>query len=133
MEANKEIDTRGMNCPLPILKAKKALAEMQKTKPDLALVDLLMPGMDGYSFVRRVRENPDWNDVRIVVLTADDVGRRRVRELAAATSKIVQKGETPLADLVRDLRKFAGARRALPAPATQNEEASHGAHIAGRG
>jgi tRNA 2-thiouridine synthesizing protein A len=29
MEANKEIDTRGMNCPLPILKAKKALSEMQ--------------------------------------------------------------------------------------------------------
>jgi tRNA 2-thiouridine synthesizing protein A len=28
MEANKEIDTRGLNCPLPILKAKKALAEM---------------------------------------------------------------------------------------------------------
>jgi len=29
MEATKEIDTRGLNCPLPILKAKKALADMQ--------------------------------------------------------------------------------------------------------
>jgi TusA-related sulfurtransferase len=28
MEAHKELDTRGMNCPLPILKAKKALAGM---------------------------------------------------------------------------------------------------------
>jgi tRNA 2-thiouridine synthesizing protein A len=28
MEANREIDTRGLNCPLPILKAKKALADM---------------------------------------------------------------------------------------------------------
>jgi tRNA 2-thiouridine synthesizing protein A len=28
MDANKEIDTRGLNCPLPILKAKKALSEM---------------------------------------------------------------------------------------------------------
>ena len=28
MQAHKELDTRGMNCPLPILKAKKALAEM---------------------------------------------------------------------------------------------------------
>ncbi|MBQ0937011.1 sulfurtransferase TusA family protein [Ideonella paludis] len=28
MDAHKEIDTRGLNCPLPILKAKKALAEM---------------------------------------------------------------------------------------------------------
>ena len=29
MQVDKEIDTRGLNCPLPILKAKKALAEMQ--------------------------------------------------------------------------------------------------------
>ena len=28
MDAQKELDTRGMNCPLPILKAKKALADM---------------------------------------------------------------------------------------------------------
>ena len=28
MDADKELDTRGLNCPLPILKAKKALAEM---------------------------------------------------------------------------------------------------------
>jgi TusA-related sulfurtransferase len=29
LQAHKEIDTRGLNCPLPILKAKKALADMQ--------------------------------------------------------------------------------------------------------
>ncbi|MFN0182230.1 MAG: sulfurtransferase TusA family protein [Aquabacterium sp.] len=29
MQPNKELDTRGLNCPLPILKAKKALSEMQ--------------------------------------------------------------------------------------------------------
>ena len=29
MEAQKELDTRGLNCPLPILKAKKALADMK--------------------------------------------------------------------------------------------------------
>ena len=28
MQAHKELDTRGLNCPLPILKAKKALADM---------------------------------------------------------------------------------------------------------
>jgi tRNA 2-thiouridine synthesizing protein A len=29
MDANRELDTRGLNCPLPILKAKKALADME--------------------------------------------------------------------------------------------------------
>ena len=33
MQAQKELDTRGMNCPLPILKAKKALAEMSSGGP----------------------------------------------------------------------------------------------------
>jgi PAS domain S-box-containing protein len=87
-----------------------ALERMKDRKPALALVDLLMPGMDGYGFIRRVRENPAWDDVRIVVLTADDVSRRRLTELRQATSGVVQKGAMPLADLVRDLRRFAGGR-----------------------
>ena len=33
MQIDKEIDTRGLNCPLPILKAKKALADMQSGQP----------------------------------------------------------------------------------------------------
>ena len=32
MEAHKELDTRGLNCPLPILKAKKALADWLRTR-----------------------------------------------------------------------------------------------------
>jgi len=83
---------------------------MKDRKPALALVDLLMPGMDGYGFIRRVRENPAWDDVRIVVLTADDVNRTRLAELRSATSGVVQKGAMPLADLVRDLRRFARGR-----------------------
>ena len=87
-----------------------ALDSMKDRKPALALVDLLMPGMDGYGFIRRVRENPAWDDVRIVVLTADDVNRTRLAELRSATSGVVQKGAMPLADLVRDLRRFARGR-----------------------
>ena len=33
MQIDKEIDTSGLNCPLPILKAKKALTELQAARP----------------------------------------------------------------------------------------------------
>jgi tRNA 2-thiouridine synthesizing protein A len=42
MEAQKEIDTRGLNCPLPILKAKKALADM--TSGDVLKIIATDPG-----------------------------------------------------------------------------------------
>ena len=53
MEAQKEIDTRGLNCPLPILKAKKALADM--TSGDVLKVVATDPGSvrDFQAFARQ--------------------------------------------------------------------------------
>ena len=53
MDAHKEIDTRGLNCPLPILKAKKALAEM--ASGELLRVVATDPGSvrDFQSFARQ--------------------------------------------------------------------------------
>ena len=53
MEAQKEIDTRGMNCPLPILKAKKALADM--SSGDILKVVATDPGSvrDFQAFARQ--------------------------------------------------------------------------------
>ena len=53
MDATKEIDTRGMNCPLPILKAKKALADM--TSGQLLRVVATDPGStrDFQAFARQ--------------------------------------------------------------------------------
>jgi CheY-like chemotaxis protein len=89
----------------------EALTEMERARPSLVLVDLLMPGMDGYAFIRRVRDNNAWDDVALVVLTADDIANSRIRNIASETSGVVQKGAAPLSDLVRDLRKFARSGR----------------------
>ena len=53
MDASKEIDTRGLNCPLPILKAKKALADM--SSGDLLKVISTDPGSvrDFQAFARQ--------------------------------------------------------------------------------
>lgn len=52
------------------LDAKEALEEIAAHKPRLILMDLQLPGMDGLSLTRRLREQPEMNDVIIVALTA---------------------------------------------------------------
>ena len=47
-----------------------ALSEIEKIKPDLILLDIMMPGIDGFEVCRRIKENPDTRDIPIVMLTA---------------------------------------------------------------
>ena len=47
-----------------------ALDAVAQQKPDLILLDLMMPGIDGFDVIRRLRENPETADIRIVILSA---------------------------------------------------------------
>jgi CheY-like chemotaxis protein len=47
-----------------------ALNEIEKCKPDLILLDIMMPGIDGFEVCRRIKENPDTRDIPVVMLTA---------------------------------------------------------------
>ena len=49
---------------------KEALAILKETKPDLILLDLVMPVIDGYDVCRHVRENSALKDISILLLTA---------------------------------------------------------------
>ena len=49
---------------------KIAMDMLAKSKPDLILLDLLMPEMDGFEFIDEYRKKPDWQDIPIVVVTA---------------------------------------------------------------
>ena len=53
--------------------AEEALEELEKEKPDLAVFDLMLPGMDGLAAIRLIRERPDnLKNIPIIVLTAKD-------------------------------------------------------------
>jgi len=47
----------------------RGLAAVVLHQPDLVLVDLLMPEMDGFEFARRIRRDPKYRRVRLVALT----------------------------------------------------------------
>lgn len=48
----------------------EALSMIEEEKPSLVLVDIMMPEMDGYEVIRRIRANPATADLHIVVLSA---------------------------------------------------------------
>ncbi|MBR6183328.1 MAG: response regulator [Bacteroidales bacterium] len=48
----------------------QALDAVAAQKPDLILLDLMMPGIDGFEVIRRLREDPETADVQIVILSA---------------------------------------------------------------
>jgi two-component system sensor histidine kinase/response regulator len=57
---------------IPASDGPTALRRLALRPPDLILLDLLMPEMDGCEVCRRVRENPDWKDIPVIFLSAAD-------------------------------------------------------------
>lgn len=48
----------------------EALEMISKEKPDLVLLDIMLPGVDGFEVCEIIRLNPEWRNTRIIFLTA---------------------------------------------------------------
>ena len=59
--------------------------------PDLILLDLMMPGMDGFEVVRRLKGDTGARDIPIVMVTALDDAGSRMRLLAAGVADLISK------------------------------------------
>ncbi len=60
----------------------QALAELSREPPDLVLLDVMMPKIDGFTVCEKVRATPEWRDIRVIMLTAR--GRDVVRQKGLA-------------------------------------------------
>ncbi len=56
--------------PTTAISGLDALAQLQTDRPDLILLDLMMPDMDGVSFLRELRQSDLFKDLPVIVLTA---------------------------------------------------------------
>lgn len=49
---------------------KDALDKISQSKPDLILLDIMLPDLDGYEIYQMIRENSQWDDIKVIYLTA---------------------------------------------------------------
>jgi len=68
---------------VPAFDGPTALKRLKLRRPDIILLDVFMPGMDGFETCRQIRENQEWNHIPILFLSAADDKELIVRALAA--------------------------------------------------
>lgn len=80
---------------------RSALALLEHTTPDLVLLDLVMPGMDGITTCKRVRERSDCSDLPVLFMTAVDEPHQKLRAFEAGALDYITKPVYPPEVLAR--------------------------------
>jgi CheY-like chemotaxis protein len=91
-------------------------------QPVLVLLDLMMPKMDGFEFLERVRQNQRYVDLPIVVLTAKELTADERSYLAERTLLVLSKSAQPISKLGFALAAIAGRNRDVKSGAVADEK-----------
>jgi Amt family ammonium transporter len=83
-----------------------ALGRVAERRPDLILLDLMMPKMDGFEVIGALRSTAIWRTIPIVVLTAMDLSNAERVRLNGYVEKVLQKGAYHHEELLRDVRNL---------------------------
>jgi signal transduction histidine kinase/CheY-like chemotaxis protein len=93
-----------------------ALTSLSEARPDVIVLDLMMPHMDGFEFLEEMRRNAEWRDIPVVVVTARDLTDADRSRLNGGVERIIQK--TNCDDMLREVRsvltKCVERQRSLP-------------------
>ncbi len=81
-----------------------ALARLTEDIPDLILLDLNMPRMDGFEFLHQLRNSDGWPNVPVVVVTAQDLTPEQQARLDGQVEAILRKGAYARDSLLSELR-----------------------------
>jgi two-component system chemotaxis response regulator CheY len=83
----------------------EALRLVDEEQPDLVVLDLSLPNVDGYTVCRKVKERPDPDGVRVIMLTAHSGNEVRERALSVGADGFLTKPFSPLA-LVHEIDRL---------------------------
>lgn len=83
-----------------------ALAQVTEEQPQLILLDLMMPEMDGFEFVQELHKRPGAHSIPVVVITAKDITLEDRLRLSGYVEKILEKGSYNRDDLLRAVREM---------------------------
>lgn len=83
---------------------REGLARLNENRPELILLDLMMPEMDGFEFLTEMRRMPAWMGIPVVIITAKELTKEDYRRLNGSAQKILQKGAYSLEQLVQEVR-----------------------------
>jgi len=78
-----------------------ALDALKEGLPDIVLLDLMMPEMDGFELVAALQANPAWRDIPVVVVTALDLSAEDRRRLNGGVKQILSKSAYAPAELMK--------------------------------
>jgi signal transduction histidine kinase/DNA-binding response OmpR family regulator len=81
-----------------------ALERVAADLPALVLLDLMMPEMDGFEFLHRFRQRPEWRDIPVVVLTAKELTPQDHRVLREGVERVLHKGAYRKEELLAEVR-----------------------------
>ena len=82
-----------------------ALERLESCQPALILLDLMMPEMDGFELLQRLREREAWRAIPVVVVTAKDLTSEERLALASRTEQVIEKGAYAREQLLAEVRR----------------------------
>lgn len=81
-----------------------ALEAMRQEAPQIILLDLMMPRMDGFQFLTEIRQVEAWKDIPVIVVTAMDLSPDDHERLTGSVQQVLLKGAYRLDDLLAEVR-----------------------------
>jgi len=83
-----------------------ALEQLARDRPDVILLDLMMPEMNGFEFLIALRGNAELRDIPVLVLTAKDLTVEERARLNGDVEHVLQKGTAEVQELLRELGRI---------------------------
>jgi signal transduction histidine kinase/CheY-like chemotaxis protein len=92
---------------------REALNHIQENKPDVILLDLMMPEMDGFAVVAALQKEAGWRDIPVIVITARDLDAKDRERLNSGVQSVLVKETFRPADLVERVRQLVQMKPAV--------------------